>query len=800
LQDLPKNLDETYDRLLQRLAQSSSHVLISRMFECMIAARRPLTMEELCEGMAFTLEDRRWDEKKIPINDLDVLNTYGGLVEFDEKTRVVRLANYTVQQYLLRERPKSCYQFNLKDANKHLGDVCIAYLCFEDFEKQNSPINNRMAIEEIISPISPVDQPQEFPSAIDITSITIGFRQSMSLPSRVLQQSERTFENFGLHRYAKKNWLWHAARFAQTEKSQKRDDLFQSLVTQKQLPFEFRPWSAKVFLGNPYPDQMGWAITHNNPGIIKSLSGFDQWFDFKNYIRDSATWVFKDVVSNSISCEQLESIAYIQDTWNESLPMHGWTYSKMLIAARKGYLAILDLCRPDLDKSERPWNQFRAHLILEAAAANQHTVIDSFKLAQGQTIEQSRSFTTEYAGQLCNALERAALNGHADMVRKLGRAGWNASNIFGSRTSAGVIALNNAVIGNHSDVIKALLTALELTIYDPKNPTSQKDVRLSIKAHAFCKAASAGHVTAVKTFLEAGASPVAADESGMNAYMQVIKEGHEKIFNLLFPLAECGVEGNSTGFPLALAAAHGRTKIVEFLISKGANVFRTDGLAYRTQGLDQKSKMPGPTPLYAAAANGHYEIVELLLAAGAGADVISTKDVVQPIEGSGGARQRLYAPEQEPLAALGVIHPYQRPLCGAALNGHFRVVQLLLGAQALVNPSDLSENSPLLLALIGGHAEVANLLSSKGAEIRNKEMAEQALLACSMCPNGTKALQLLIEHGVSPNCTNFLGESSLHIATTAGLPDIMKLLIKVGVDVNAQDSMCQYSQLLFKLY
>lgn len=798
LQDLPKDLDETYDRLLQRLAQSSSRVLISRMFECMIAARRPLTMEELCEGMAFTLEDRRWDEKKIPINDLNVLGTYGGLVVFDEKTRVVRLANYTVQQYLLRDRPKSCYQFNLKDANKHLGEVCIAYLCFEDFEKENSPINNRMAIEEMISPISPVDQPQEFPSAIDIASITIGFRQSMSMPPILSQHSERTFENFGLHRYAKRNWLWHAARFVQTEKSEKRDNLFQSLVTQKQLPFEFRPWSADVFLGNPYPDQMGWAITHNNPSIIKSLSGFDQWFDFKNYIRDSVTWVFQNVVNNSMSDDQLESIAYIQDTWNESLPMHGWVYSKMLIAARKGNLSILDLCRPELDKPERPWNQFRAHLILEAAAANQHAVIDSFKLSQGPTIEQSRSFITEYAGQFCNALERAALNGHADMVRKLGRAGWSASNIFGSRTAAGVIALNNAVLGNNSDVVKALLIALELTIYDPKDPTSQKDSRLSIKAHAFCKAASAGNVAAVKTFVEEGASPVAADESGMNAYMQAIKEGHRNIFDLLFPLPGCGTEGNSTGFPLALAAAHGRTKIVEFLISKDANVFQTEGLAYRTQGLDQKSKMPGPTPLYAAATNGHYEIVERLLAAGAGVDVISTKDVVQPIEGVGSARQRLYAPEQEPLAALGVIHPYQRPLGGACLNGHFRITQLLLEAQALVNPSDLSENPPLLLALMGGHAEVANLLSSKGAEIKNMEMAEQALLACSMCPDGTRALQLLIEHGVSPKCTNFLGESSLHIATTAGLPDMMKFLIKVGVDVNAQDSMCQYLHVLIK--
>jgi ankyrin repeat protein len=113
----------------------------------------------------------------------------------------------------------------------------------------------------------------------------------------------------------------------------------------------------------------------------------------------------------------------------------------------------------------------------------------------------------------------------------------------------------------------------------------------------------------------------------------------------------------------------------------------------------------------------------------------------------------------------------------------------LLAANATVNPVDPAENPPLLPALIGGHAEVADMLASKGAEIKNEESAEQALLACSMCPDGMMALQLLIEYGVSPNCTNFLGECSLHIATTAGLPDIMKFLMKVGVDVNARDSM-----------
>jgi ankyrin repeat protein len=772
LQDLPKDLDETYARLLQRLSRSKSQVLIRRMFECILAARRPLTMDELCEGMAFTFEDRYWDAEKIPMNNLDVISTYGGLVICDEKTRAIQFAHYTVQQYLLDDR---VYQLNMADANAHLGEVCIAYLWFEDFNTQVAPNGSMKATETMISPVSPLRSPLDpTQHSMDLSSITIGFRQTIIQPS---------FEKFKLLRYARRNWLWHAARFTQSEKPSRRDILFQILATQKQLPFEFKPWPADIFLGNPYPDLVGWAIVNNNPTLIKSLAGFDPMFNFKEYIRDSVSWVFKGVTDN-ISTEQQASIAYTQDTWNENFPMHGWMYSRMLIACRKGNMAILDLCRPDLDNTELPWVQFRGHLILEAASTNQHAIIESFNLGQGRTNDQCRSFATAYAGHLCNALERAALGGHIDMVQKLGRAGWSASNIFGSDPSMGMCALHNAIMGNNSDVVEALLAALEITVYNPSQPMSQDDSRIGIKTSAFCKAASSGNVAVVKIFLAGGASPVATGNNGMCPYMQAIKDGQMNIFELLFPLDGCGGAENSTGLPLSMAAANGQAKIVDFLISKGANVFPSNALDPRLLGLKQGSNTSSPTPLYAASANGHYAIVQKLLSAGAGADVMSARDLPSDASGSEHS-QGLYCPDQEP--SSGTIQDYQRPLGGAALNGHFRVVQLLLKAQALVNPTDLSENSPLLLALIGGHAEVANLLSSKSAEIQNKESAEQALLSCSMGQGGTNALGLLIEYGISSDCKNFMGESCLHIATTAGLTDIMKGLIEGGADINIRD-------------
>ncbi|KUJ17727.1 uncharacterized protein LY89DRAFT_60414 [Mollisia scopiformis] len=59
LQHLPKDLSETYDRLLGRIVGVQRQELVKRMFRWIICARRPLVVDELCEGIAFTIDDTR---------------------------------------------------------------------------------------------------------------------------------------------------------------------------------------------------------------------------------------------------------------------------------------------------------------------------------------------------------------------------------------------------------------------------------------------------------------------------------------------------------------------------------------------------------------------------------------------------------------------------------------------------------------------------------------------------------------------------------------------------------------------
>jgi hypothetical protein len=103
LRNLPRDLGETYDRLLARIDNAEQREYVKRMFQWIICARRPLEIEELREAIAFTLEDDYFDLAKIP-NDLNRLaRACGNLIVIDEDENTVQIAHYTMEQYLLAE-------------------------------------------------------------------------------------------------------------------------------------------------------------------------------------------------------------------------------------------------------------------------------------------------------------------------------------------------------------------------------------------------------------------------------------------------------------------------------------------------------------------------------------------------------------------------------------------------------------------------------------------------------------------------------------------------------------------------
>lgn len=73
--------------------------------------------------------------RKIATDISRLTRACGNLIIVDEETQLVQLAHYTVQQYLLRPG-HSNFHFAIHEASSYVGEVCVSYLSFRNFDSQ----------------------------------------------------------------------------------------------------------------------------------------------------------------------------------------------------------------------------------------------------------------------------------------------------------------------------------------------------------------------------------------------------------------------------------------------------------------------------------------------------------------------------------------------------------------------------------------------------------------------------------------------------------------------------------------
>ena len=150
LDELPTTLDDTYERALQGIPKEKwQHA--HHLFQCLIAASRPLHVEELAEIFAVN-----FDSGSVP-NLMDgwrpenpeeaVLSTCSTLIaviededsriEFpeDECSKIVQFSHFSVKEYLTSDRLRTCdagnvrlYHISLSDAHTVLVRACLTVL------------------------------------------------------------------------------------------------------------------------------------------------------------------------------------------------------------------------------------------------------------------------------------------------------------------------------------------------------------------------------------------------------------------------------------------------------------------------------------------------------------------------------------------------------------------------------------------------------------------------------------------------------------------------------------------------
>ena len=154
LDELPESLDETYERVLKEIKKPNrGHA--RRLLSCLVAAVRPLRVEELAEVLAVDYEDEegiprlnpnwRWEDQEQAI--LTSCSSLIAIIESDE-SRVVQFSHFSVKEYLTSTRLSTSsgdvlrYHIALEPAHTILAQACMSALLRSDDHVERNGIEN----------------------------------------------------------------------------------------------------------------------------------------------------------------------------------------------------------------------------------------------------------------------------------------------------------------------------------------------------------------------------------------------------------------------------------------------------------------------------------------------------------------------------------------------------------------------------------------------------------------------------------------------------------------------------------
>ena len=159
LDELPESLDETYERVLRGINRPNREHA-RRLLQCLVAAIRPLGVEELAEVLAVDFGDAegipklklnwRWEDQEQAL-----LTSCSSLIAFagTGRSRVVQFSHFSVKEYLTSTRlatsigDVSHYHVDLEPAHTILAQACLSVLLHADDRagEKSSPLANYAA-------------------------------------------------------------------------------------------------------------------------------------------------------------------------------------------------------------------------------------------------------------------------------------------------------------------------------------------------------------------------------------------------------------------------------------------------------------------------------------------------------------------------------------------------------------------------------------------------------------------------------------------------------------------------------
>ncbi|KAH6895887.1 ankyrin repeat-containing domain protein [Thelonectria olida] len=333
-------------------------------------------------------------------------------------------------------------------------------------------------------------------------------------------------------------------------------------------------------------------------------------------------------------------------------------------------------------------------------------------------------------------------------------------------------------------------------------------------ATAFCQAALRGDIQQMSGFLAQGANINGRNGEGNTPLGCAILANKDEAVQFLLAAGADKTSNSSKLPPLFLAASVGSVKVVQLLISQGADVHQKSwtGQAYfvdvvesgnmegiqmlLTYGASANTKNLSGRPILAQTVKkGNIDLTKLLLQHGADPN---SNDI-------SGNPMLAIAASNDNVEMVRLLLSYGAVASARLLTGNTALVDainrrrieiatLLLDHGADANAKDLFGN-PIIVAIvkdsklpIPDKAAISRLLLSHGANPNVADAAWSIYAICYAMETGsTELVKLLLSHGATTDKKMHTGETLLLYALDNGKIDQAKALVEHGADPNAAD-------------
>ncbi|UKZ49193.1 hypothetical protein TrVGV298_003436 [Trichoderma virens] len=726
--NLPRSLEETFDRAIDRVVSRGNATIAKKIFRWIAAAKEPLTLDQLRE-VIFIKIGQQYSKTERRSNGINHISSWcENLVHVDEELNTVQFVHQTVQQFFFKKCSKdrnSQFYIKLEDADHYLGEICVTYLNFNDFQ---TTLARRQQPLPPMPPIAIADTAlrSKWKTAASISTILKFDTRGGSVAANAVEalasyrrddtgeSKERLHVGYPFLRYASNHWISHTSMFRKAES--KTWNLWGKMIL-GQHDLVTRPWDENS------KSILEWSRKFHHYALIRLLIQ-------ANMI---TTKDKNGILLNAASEGDDTLLSIILETKDSDLEM----CQACLVAARGGYL--------DITKRLLIAGADGQAAIQRAARGDTLNHITTLLAAgvDGQTALQAAIQRGDE--EVCINLLAAGIETPLLTAAKIGDR--DTIKLLLSSGSDGQIALQAAVRGSHLGAIRQLLAA-------------DIDGKMVLEP-----AAKNGQLDAIKILLAAGADVNAKNIHGRTALYTAAENGQLDAIKILLA-AGADVNAQSRGgTALHTAAENGQLDAIGIILTAGANV---------------NAQFRGVTALYTAAENGQLDAIKILLAAGANVNAQSRGGTALHTAAENGQPDAI-----EILLAAGADVNAKKShresaLHVAAKNGQLDAIKILLIAGADPNAQDDFGGTALFIAAINGHLGAIKILLAAGADVNAKNIHGKTALYTAAENGQLDAIKILLTTRADVNAANTLGETALQAALIGGHFDIVSLLKQAG--------------------